>query len=75
MQFGALLLDDSTGTRVKNLEHQQQRNAERINQEILQEWLTGSGKNPVTWETLVEVIRDIELSTLADDIAAVKCQA
>ena len=75
MQFGALLLDDSTGAKVKNLEHQQQRNAEQINQEILQKWLTGSGKNPVTWETLVEVIRDIELSTLADDIAAVKCQA
>ena len=76
MQFGALLLDDSTGARVRNLENQHQRDAERINQEILQEWLTGSGKKPVTWKTLVEVLRDIELSTLADDIAAaVKCQA
>ena len=74
MQFGPLLLEDSTGARVTNLENQHQRNAERINQEILREWLTGSGKKPVTWATLVEVLREIKLSTLADDIAAVKCE-
>jgi len=50
-------------------------NAERINTEILHEWLTGSGKKPVNWETLVKVLRDIELSTLADEIAADKCIA
>jgi len=27
------------------------------------------GKQPVTWETLVEVLRDIGLSTLASDIS------
>ena len=46
---------------------------ERISIEILQEWLTGRGKKPVTWSTLVEVLHDIELSTLAGDIEAVKC--
>ena len=75
MQFGIFLLDDSTGARVTNLEHLHQRNAERINKEILQKWLAGSGKQPVTWATLVEVLRDIELSTLASEIEAVKCQA
>ena len=48
--------------------------AQRINIEILQEWLIGRGKLPVTWATLVEVLRDIELSTLAGDIATTKCQ-
>ena len=47
--------------------------AERINKEILERWLVGTGKKPVTWTTLVEVLRDIELSILADDIEAVKC--
>ena len=47
--------------------------AEQINTEILQEWLIGRGKQPVTWATLVEVLRDIEQSTLAGDIEAVKC--
>ena len=49
--------------------------AEEIDTEILQEWLTGRGKQPVTWTTLVEVLRDIELSTLAGKIEAVKCPA
>ena len=73
MKFGTFLLDDRTGSRVRNLEHHHC-NAEQINTAILQEWLTGSGKQPVTWATLVEVLRDIELYTLADDIAAVKCE-
>ena len=47
--------------------------AKQINMEILQEWLEGSGKKPVSWATLVNVLRDIELSTLADEIAADKC--
>ena len=47
--------------------------AEEINTEILHEWLTGRGKQPVTWTTLVEVLRDTELSTLAGEIEAVKC--
>ena len=75
VQFGALLLDDRNGSRVKNLEYEYHYNAERINTAILREWVNGRGKKPVTWTTLVEVLHDIELSTLAGDIEAVKCQA
>ena len=35
--------------------------------------LTENGKQPVIWKTLVEVLRDIELSALADELEAVKC--
>ena len=55
--------------------HKHSNDAERINTEILKEWLTGRGKQPVTWATLVEVLHDIELSTLAGEIEAVKCPA
>ena len=41
--------------------------------EVLQQWITGRGKHPVTWKTLIEVLRDIELSALAGEIEAVKC--
>ena len=41
--------------------------------EVLKEWIIGRGKHPVTWKTLVEVLHDIELSTLAGEIEAVKC--
>ena len=73
VKFSAFLLDDSTGSRVKIMAHKHHYDAERINTEIIQEWLTGRGKHPVNWQTLVEVLRDIELSTLADEIEAVKC--
>ena len=49
--------------------------AEQINKEILEQWITGRGKHPVTWKTLTQVLHDIELSTLAEEIEAVKCHA
>ena len=70
--FGLHLLDDCDGTRVHSLELEYGRNAERINTEILREWTTGKGKKPVSWETLTEVLRDIELCALASEIEAVK---
>ena len=45
--------------------------ANEINIEILEEWVAGKGKHPVTWKTLTEVLHDIELSTLAEEIEAI----
>ena len=73
VQFGTFLLDDRNGSRVKIMARKHHYDAEQINIEILQEWLTGRGKQPVTWSTLVEVLHDIELSTLAGNISATKC--
>ena len=73
--FGTFLLDDRNGSRVKIMAHKHHYDAERINTEILQEWLTGRGRQPVTWATLVKVLHDIKLSTLAGEIEAVKCPA
>ena len=69
--FGLHLLNDPNGYKVKNIEHDY-REIERINTEILQEWVTGRGKKPVTWETLTEVLRHIELCALASEIEEVK---
>ena len=41
---------------------------------ILQEWLEGKGL-PVTWESLVQTLRNIDLSVLADQIQASKIPA
>ena len=71
IEFGTLILQDTSGAKVKNLEHKYQRDAERINTEIFREWLNGEGKQPVTWATLIEVLHDIELSSLAKDISGV----
>ena len=71
-QFGILLLEDETGTRIKNIEYRFRENSEQINMEVLEQWINGKGKQPVTWEMLVEVLRDVELTTLAQDIEEVK---
>ena len=55
--------------------HKHLNNPEQINIAILREWVIGRGKKPVTWTTIVEVLRDIRLSTLAGDIETVKCSA
>ena len=72
-KFGTFLLDDRNGSRVKIMARKHHDDAEQINMEIIQEWLIGRGKQPVSWATLVEVLHDIELSTLASEIEAVKC--
>ena len=41
--------------------------ASEINMAILREWLLGSGVKPVTWGTLVEVLKKCRLN-LADEI-------
>ena len=71
-QFGYLLLEDSTGARVRNIAETCRGNPEEMNLEILRLWINGEGKDPVTWTTLVEILRDSELTTLAKDIQAVK---
>ena len=67
--FGTLLLVDRTGTRVAAITDKHRGDAERINIEILREWLAGSGE-PVSWRTLTGVLRDADLNLLADDIEA-----
>ena len=74
-QFGILLLNDCNGARVCNMEHKYRGNVEQINVEILQEWTNGEGKQPVSWKTLIEVLCDAELSTLANEIEAVKMES
>ena len=69
-QFGLLLLENDT---IRSIAHKHREDAERINMEVLEEWVAGRGKHPVTWQTLTQVICDIELRTLAMEIEEVKC--
>ena len=73
LDFGLFLLDDHNRQRTKSIAHKHTNDAEEINKEVLEQWTTGSGKHPVTWKTLTQVLYDIELSTLAGEIEAVKC--
>ena len=67
-----LLLEDHNGARIRHLAHKHKDDSNEINIEIIKEWVAGKGKHPVTWKTLTEVLRDIELSTLTEEIEAIK---
>ena len=54
------------------MEYKHRGDVEQINMEILQEWVSGRGRLPVSWVTLTEVLQDVELCELASDIEAVK---
>ena len=72
--FGIFLLNDQTGSRVNTIEHDCHWQSEPIVRKILQEWLEGKGL-PVTWESLVQTLQNIDLSVLADQIQASKIPA
>ena len=58
VQFGVFLLEDTNGfIIVEALEVEHMKNAERINMAILNKWLQGKGVKPVTWSTLVSVLK------------------
>ena len=73
VMFGKLLLEDNTLTEVHSITGNHSDDIERINTEILKQWITGKGKHPVTWKTLIEVLQDVGLTVLAAEIEAIKC--
>ena len=66
--FGIQLLEDATGAVTDAIERKCLLDAAEINMRIIQCWITGQGKKPITWSTLTQVLRDIQLSELADEI-------
>jgi len=72
IRFGARLLNDPTGQKLNELFLDHMDDAERNSKTVLQEWIAGRGKHPVTWKTLTEVLQDINLDSLAEEIEAVK---
>ena len=66
--FGTLLLNDKDGSIVDSIERQFREEPNTINREILKRWLQGRGREPVTYATLVKVLKQIELGVLAQTI-------
>ena len=66
--LGLLLLDDEDGSVVTAITSQHQLNATNITLDILMRWVRGEGRQPVSWGTLVEVLRIIGLTEVASTI-------
>jgi hypothetical protein len=66
-KFGVFLLNDKTGSRVGGLKQACMGDPEDVVQMVLQEWLEGKGL-PVTWESLIQTLRDTKLMAHANEI-------
>ena len=67
--LGILLLNDEDGIITANINNQYKHDPpSRTTEAILQKWLQGTGRKPQTWDTLITVLREIELNTLAQEI-------
>ena len=72
-ELGYDLLNDDDGIITEEISDQCHSNGPRIVGKIFQRWLLGQGRHPVTWRTLIEVLKNIELSELAKDIESCLC--
>ena len=63
--LGIILLNDETEVNVEALKKEYLLHAEDINRVIFMKW---TGVPPVSWSTLLDVMRKIGLGTLASDI-------
>ena len=66
--FGTLLLNDIDGSKINNIEKLKHGDPVGITAEILEQWLQGKGRLPVTWQTLIKCLRDMKMTVLADYI-------
>ena len=67
--FGILLLEDDHGELTAAAVKKHLLVAEDINKDIFQQWLGGKGRKPVSWDTLVQVLRDMKQHTLAGEVS------
>lgn len=67
LKFGIILLIDKYGDIIKSFYMEHRGNPKQITVEILRMWLKGRGRQPLSWETLIAVLREID-ETLAKEI-------
>ena len=64
------LLDDDNCDIVEGLEEKYHHYPVKIVTAVYKMWISGTGRQPTTWQTLLDVLRDIKLDSIADDIEA-----
>ena len=71
--FGIGILDDSNGDRVSSIAHKNKDDPDRINLDILTEWVNGRGIHDRTWGGLLNMLSQpgLSLFTLINNIEEV----
>ena len=72
-KLGIFLLDDENGDMVKSLEMDYPCNVEGRVTAIIRKWISGTGKKPISWNTLITVLKDVDLCNLAGVLQNALC--
>ena len=67
-RFGHFLLNDNTGSVRKRIAHISNGDTTAINQTLLSQWVQGKGRRPVQWTILIDTLRRVEMTKLANKI-------
>ena len=67
-KLGLWLLGEENVEKIESLEIQHHYNVERITTEIFKMWIRGTGRKPISWDTLIQVLQDADLHNLADEL-------
>ena len=59
------LLNDEFGEKIRVIRRDNEHSVTAFSSGVFQSWLSGSGRQPATWKTLVAVLRECKLNTLA----------
>ena len=65
-KFAIFLLKDENGAIISGLERQHLKDANDINTAVFQKWMEGINRVAVTWDWLVESLRNADLHELAN---------
>ena len=66
--YGTLLEFDDEGAEVETIDKKHPRDCKACCQAMFQHWLSGNGRKPISWRTLIELLEDLDLNVLADEI-------
>ena len=66
--FAIFLLNDEKGAIISGLETQHLKDANHINTAVFKKWMEGTNRVAVTWDWLVESLRNADLHELADTV-------
>ena len=72
-EFAVQLDFDNDGTTMQMIRERCYPDPEDCCKEMMREWLSGKGRQPVTWELLVEILKDCELEVLAKQVEEAVC--
>ena len=59
---------DGDGTQLDVIESKHPNDRPACCREMFKYWLAGNGVKPVSWKTLVSLLRNVEKNTLAEDL-------